>query len=76
MESKAYLPGRQIEVLRGITKGMTSKEIGDKLHVTKPTIDVHRKSMLKKTNSGGIADAIRFALRNGIVSIKEFLEKG
>lgn len=74
-EHPADLTGREIEVLIGVTQGKKSKEIGGELHIEKETVDVYRKSILKKTGSTGIADSIRFALRNGIVSIKEFLGK-
>jgi hypothetical protein len=34
------------------------------------------KHLQKKTETSGITNAVRFSLRNGIVSIKEFLGKG
>lgn len=64
---------REKQILRLITYGKLSKEIADSIHITQHTVDKHRKSILKKINGRGIADAIRYSLLNGVVHMNEFL---
>lgn len=42
------LSRREKEILNYIAMGLSSKEIGDKLYVTKNTIDTHRRNMIRK----------------------------
>ena len=44
------LSKREIEVLQYLSEGNTSEEIGNKLFISKQTVDKHRKNMLKKMN--------------------------
>jgi DNA-binding CsgD family transcriptional regulator len=39
-----------------VTQGKTSKEIGEQLHLSKHTIDTHRRKILEKMNINSIAD--------------------
>lgn len=47
-ESK--LSNREIDVLRLIAQGNTSREIGEKLSISHHTVDSHRRKLLKKLN--------------------------
>jgi DNA-binding NarL/FixJ family response regulator len=51
------LSEREIEIIRLISKGLTGKEIADKLALSKLTIDTHKKNIFKKCrvkNSAGL----------------------
>lgn len=56
---KAYLNAlkiltpREIEVLEKVSKGYTSKEIGDQLFISKKTVQKHRQMMCKKLGVQG-----------------------
>lgn len=50
-ENRFNLTKREIEILDLIKKGFTSVEISEMLHVSKLTVDTHRKNILSKTNS-------------------------
>ncbi|MTI22026.1 response regulator transcription factor [Fulvivirga sp. RKSG066] len=63
-----YLSAREKEVLKLITKGKTTSEIADKLHVSVHTINSHRKNMLKKLNLKSPIELIVFALENDLVA--------
>ena len=45
------LSKRELEILTLIKKGLNSVEISEVLHISKYTIDTHRKNILNKTNS-------------------------
>ena len=56
---------REIEVLHLIAEGFTNQEIGDKLFLSKRTVEGHRQSLIDKTLSKNTAALIRFAVSNG-----------
>lgn len=61
------LTGRELEVLKLITKQYSTQEIANMLYVSVSTIDTHRKKLLRKLkvkNSVGLA---MYAVRNKIV---------
>jgi DNA-binding CsgD family transcriptional regulator len=64
-ESK--LSKREREVLGWLAEGYSSKQIAGKLYLSEKTIIIHRKNMLKKTNTKNIAELIHYAVRHGII---------
>jgi two-component system NarL family response regulator len=64
----ARLSSRERQVLQLIAEGNTSPQIGERLHVSPATIDVHRRNIMRKLSLHSIADLTRFALRNGIAA--------
>ncbi|MEL7531540.1 MAG: response regulator transcription factor [Bacteroidota bacterium] len=63
----SLLSNREIEVLKLLAEGNTSKEIGEQLFLSAQTIDSHRKSLLKKLTARNVADLVRIAFREGLV---------
>lgn len=66
IESK--LTPREIEVLRLMAHELTSKEIAEKLKISKQTVDSHRNNMMEKTSSKSIVGLLKFGIRNKIIS--------
>ncbi len=64
----AALSSREREVLQLIAEGHSTKEIGDKLCLSVPTIHTHRQHVMQKLNARSVADLVRYAIREGIVS--------
>ncbi len=58
---------REKEVLLLICDGFTNPEIAEKLFVSLPTINTHRKSLLAKLNAKNVAALVKIAMQNGIV---------
>jgi DNA-binding CsgD family transcriptional regulator len=65
VESKNDLTEREIQVLKLLTEGKLSKEIGEILQISKFTVDTHRKNMLRKKNLGSTGELIGKAIRMG-----------
>lgn len=61
------LTGRQREILVLLGKGFTSKEIADNLKISFHTVEAHRKSIAKKTQTRKRAALISLAAEVGIV---------
>jgi DNA-binding CsgD family transcriptional regulator len=64
---KEQLSRREKEILLFIMEGLQNKAIAEKLHLSKETVDKHRKNMLAKTASKSSAELITKAIRNGWV---------
>jgi DNA-binding NarL/FixJ family response regulator len=64
-ESNDDLSKREKQVLILLIEGMLSKQIGDFLHISKQTVDTHRKNMLRKKNLNNTSELIGKALRYG-----------
>jgi DNA-binding NarL/FixJ family response regulator len=63
----ASLTLRQREVLRLLVDGLTTKEIGSKLHISARTVEDHKYRMLESLGVKGNAELIHFAIKHGIV---------
>lgn len=61
------LTPRELEVMRLIAKGLSTKEIAGILHRSPKTIDAHRTSLMRKLNIDDRVELTRYAIREGIV---------
>lgn len=61
------LTSKEIEIIKLVTTGMTSKEIGEKLFISPRTVDTHRHNILKKLNLPNAAQLSRWAIEKGYI---------
>jgi DNA-binding NarL/FixJ family response regulator len=61
------LTGREREVLLGIARGRTNKEIAAELGISHRTVETHRESLMRKLQIRTVAELTRFAIGAGIV---------
>jgi DNA-binding NarL/FixJ family response regulator len=68
-ETKAdpTLTPRQIEILRLIAMGQSSKEIANSLNLSVKTVDSHRTNLMQLLGIHEITGLVRYALRNGLL---------
>jgi DNA-binding CsgD family transcriptional regulator len=64
-EHDALLTPREIEILKHLCDGLTSDEIAKKLHISRHTVDNHRRNLLEKTNIKSTVGLVRFAVDQG-----------
>ncbi len=57
---------REIEVVRLVAKGLTNKEIGDKLFITTKTVEAHMRNILEKTGMANRTEMTAYAIRIGL----------
>jgi DNA-binding NarL/FixJ family response regulator len=67
-EEVSQLTSREREVVQLLAEGRTSKEIGGLLRISVRTTETHRININRKLNFNSIADLVRFAIRNGIIT--------
>jgi len=65
--SLAQLTGREREVLLGVARGKTNKEIAGELGISHRTVETHRESLMRKLQIRTVAELTRFALGAGII---------
>ena len=58
---------REIETLNYVSKGYTSHEIADALHLGRETIETHRKKIMRKLCANNIVHAVALGLRKNII---------
>jgi len=64
---RANLSKRQVEVLRLIAEGKSSREIGKLLGISFKTVAYHQKEVMLKTGIHNVAGLVQYAIREGIV---------
>lgn len=62
------LSARELEVLRLVAGGKTSKEVGQMLGISPKTVDNHRGSIMLKLGVHDVVSLTRIAIRDGLVS--------
>jgi DNA-binding NarL/FixJ family response regulator len=58
---------REREVLAGIARGRTNKEIAQELGISHRTVESHRESLMRKLGIRTVAELTRFALEAGVL---------
>ena len=65
--AKSILSKREIEILKLISEGHSSKYIADKLFISFHTVNTHRQKMIEKTNTKNTGGLVQFAVCNGLI---------
>ena len=61
------LSPRELEVLKRVAVGLSSKEIGSELNISPRTVETHRASLMRKLDLHSVAELTRFAIEKGVV---------
>ncbi len=69
MHPEEQLTARETEVLQLICKGLSTKEIGEKLFISQKTVEVHRANLLRKTDCKNVAQLVIWSLKNNYSSL-------
>ncbi len=62
------LSNREIQVLRRLALGQTTREIAEIYHISIKTVDTYRSRLLQKLNLRNNAELTRFAIQNDLVA--------
>ena len=63
------LSERETDVLRLLAKGLSNKEIADKLNISVHTVNTHRKNIMDKTDIRSLAELTVYAVTKEIISL-------
>jgi len=62
------LSPRQLEILKRIAQGASTKQIAFELSLSIKTVESHRSAILERLNLTDVASLVRYAVRSGIVA--------
>lgn len=63
------LTDREMKMLRLLADGKSVKEIASQLHVSPKTADANRRKIMNKIGISSVAGLVKYAVREGIVSL-------
>jgi len=63
------LSNREMQVLRSLALGKTTREIAEGYNISVKTVDTYRFRLLQKLNLRNNAELTRFAIQNGLVEL-------
>ena len=64
------LTAREQQVLKFLAQGKTMKQLARTLFISVKTAETHRKHIMDKLKLHGIADLTKYAIKEGIVSLR------
>ncbi len=67
LEEEDILSEREIDVLKLICQQKTAQEIGDKLFITKRTVEGHKNNLFAKTGAKNVAGLVVYAIQNEVI---------
>jgi DNA-binding NarL/FixJ family response regulator len=62
---------REREILQLLAEGHTSPEIARRLHISKRTVESHRRNITRKLGVHSIAELTKYAIREGLTSAED-----
>lgn len=66
------LTGSEIEIVRYIAEGFTTKQIAVHKHISYHTVMTHRKNIFRKLNVNNASELVMYAIRAGIIDTIEY----
>jgi DNA-binding NarL/FixJ family response regulator len=72
VEEDVRLTKTEIEILKDIALGLTTKEIADRRFSSFHTVNTHRKNIFRKLGVNTVHEATKYALRAGLVDSAEY----
>ncbi|WP_029287591.1 LuxR C-terminal-related transcriptional regulator [Pedobacter sp. R20-19] len=67
-ENNSLITEREIDIVRLLSKGYNSKEIGDMLFISEHTVNTHRRNMVRKLDLRNSYQLIVWAFKQRILS--------
>lgn len=64
---------RELEIIRLISEGYSTKEIAEMLFLSTHTVTTHRKNILAKLNVNNTAGLVMYAVKNSLLSPNKYL---
>lgn len=68
--SQVKLTDREIEILKLVAEGYTTKEISSKLSISSLTVNTHRRNLLNKLELRNVQGLVHYAIKEGIIKIE------
>jgi len=66
-----HLSNRETDIIKLAARGMTNKDIADKLHLSNRTVEGHLRTIFNKLGVGSRTEAVLYGLRKGWLTLEE-----
>ena len=67
-----HLTPSEVEIVKQIAGGLTTKEIAEKKHLSFHTVMSHRKNIFRKLKINSASELLMYAVRNGLIDNIEY----
>ena len=68
-QTNVSLTSREMQILRGVAKGNTTKRLAHDLGLKAPSVETHLRSIFKKLGAGNRGEAVSSALKLGLITL-------
>ena len=65
----SMLSGREIAILDGVVRGLSNREIAERLYLVEQTVKNHMTTLLRKLSAGDRTEAVVSAVRTGMIDL-------
>ncbi len=72
-EDSEHLSNRELDIIKLAAKGLTNKDIADKLHLSYRTVEGHMRDVFNKLGVGSRTEAVLFGLKKGWFTLEELV---
>jgi DNA-binding NarL/FixJ family response regulator len=71
-EESGQLTASEMEIVRLISEGLTTKEIASRKYISFHTVITHRKNIFRKLGVSSVSELIMYALKSGWINLIEY----
>jgi DNA-binding NarL/FixJ family response regulator len=71
-DREVHLTKKEVEIIRLVSDGFTTKDIAKKLFLSGHTVNTHRRNILKKLDLNNTSELVMYAVKTGIVEALEY----
>ena len=68
-QTNVSLTSREMQILRGVAKGNTTKRLAHDLGLKAPSVETHLRNIFKKLGAGNRGEAVSSALKLGLITL-------
>ncbi|MBK6622450.1 MAG: helix-turn-helix transcriptional regulator [Saprospirales bacterium] len=66
-EPGMQISARELEILRLLSEGLSSKQVGGILHISTHTVDTHRRNLLKRSGAKNLLELAVICVKKGVL---------
>ena len=66
LKMTSRLSQRELQVLEGLLQGKSNRVVGENLHISERTVEVHRSRIMRRLNVTSFAELVRMSVQAGI----------
>ena len=66
------LTSREMQILRGVAKGYTTKRLAQETQLAIPSVETHLRNIFRKLDAANRGEAVSTALKQGLITLADF----